>query len=195
MKQRSKLNLIISAVAMVGALLVIFYLVMVMPLRLDLIITFGVIVLADTYFLADGILKRIDDISNDTLSKQEELAKVEKGIYSVAKREETAMTERIEQLLLAVEELKADNARLNEELITQQKLFTKISMKKNQESMNKLINGNDRIAKLIVQLTSNNSTLSTETLELLNEISAALDTGNHEETYHSNVQKMPPRAE
>ena len=195
MKQRSRLNLIISAVAMVGALMVIFYLVMVMPTRLDLIITFGVIALVDTYFLTDGILKRIDDISNDSLDKQAEIAKVEKGIYSVAKREEAAMSDRIDQLVSAIEELKAENARLNEELIEQEKLFTKVNMKKNQESMNKLIGGNDRIAKLLVQLTSNNNTISTETLELLNDIAVVLEADKKKEEMYAKVQKMPPRAE
>lgn len=195
MKQRSRFNLIISAIAMMGALMVSFYLVMVMPTRLDLIITFGIIVLVDTYFLADGILKRIDDISNDSLDKQNEIAKVEKGIYSVAKREETAMTERMNQLVSAIDELKAENQRLNEELIEQQKLFTKVNMKKSQENLNKVISGNDRIAKLLVQLTSNNNTVSTETLELLSDIAAVLETDIKKEEMYANVQKMPPRAE
>lgn len=195
MKQRSRLNLIISAVAMMGALMVIFYLIMVMPARLDLIVTFGIIVLIDTYFLADGILKRIDDISNDSLNKQEELVKVDKGIYSVAKREETAMSKRFNQLILTIEKLKADNQRLNEELIQQQKLFAKVDMKKNQENINKIVSGNDRIAKLLVQLTSNNNTISTETVELLTSIAEALEPEKKKEQTYAKVQKMPPRAE
>ena len=195
MKQRSRLNLIISAVAMMGALMVIFYLIMIMPTRLDLIITFGIIVLIDTYFLADGILKRIDDISNDSLNKQEELVKVDKGIYSVAKREEAAMSKRINQLVLTIEQLKADNQRLNKELIEQQKLFAKVDMKKNQENINKIISGNDRIAKLLIQLTSNNNTISTETVELLTNIAEALEPEKKKEQTYAKVQKMPPRAE
>lgn len=195
MKQRSRLNLIISAVAMMGALMVIFYLIMIMPTRLDLIITFGIIVLIDTYFLADGILKRIDDISNDSLNKQEELVKVDKGIYSVAKREEAAMSKRINQLVLTIEQLKADNQRLNKELLEQQKLFAKVDMKKNQENINKIISGNDRIAKLLIQLTSNNNTISTETVELLNNIAEALEPEKKKEQTYAKVQKMPPRAE
>lgn len=195
MKQRSRLNLIISAVAMMGALMVIFYLIMVLPSRLDLIITFGMIVLVDSYFLADGILKRIDDISNDSLNKQAELVKVDKGIYSVAKREEAAMSQRINQLVSTIEELKADNQRLNEELIEQQKLFAKVDMKKNQENLNKIISGNDRIAKLLVQLTSNNNTISTEAVELLSSIAEALEPEKKKEQTYAKVQKMPPRAE
>ncbi len=195
MRQRPKMNLLISSTAMVGSLLVILYLIMVMPQRLDLIVTFGIIALADNYFLMDGILKRIDDISNDNLDKQSEIAKVEKGIYSIAKREESAMAERTEELARAIQSLQADNERLNQELIEQQKLFTKVSMKKSQESYAKLINGNDRVAKLLVQLTSNNNTVSTETLELLSDIATALDAKKKEEILHSNVTKMPPRAE
>ncbi len=195
MKQRPKFNLLISAVAMMGALMVIFYLIMVMPQRIDLIITFGLIVLADTYFLADGILKRIDDISNDNLDKQSELTKVGKGIYSVAKREETLFTERLEALLHTLEQLQADNIRLNKELIEQQKLLTSFSIKKDQENMNKMISGNDHITKLLVQLNDNSSEASSESLKLLSDISDVLDANKKEEQYYSNVQKMPPRAE
>ncbi len=196
MEQSPKMNLLISAVAMVGSLLVILYLILVMPQRTELIITFGVIALADTYFLVDGILKKVDDISGASLDRQSELVKVEKGIYSVAKREETTNAEKIEMLMSAIEELKAENARLNDKLIEQQKLFTKVTMKKNQESMNMLINGNDRIAKLIIQLTGNNNAVSTETLELLGEIHSIMEEKKKEEDLlKSNVRMMPPRAE
>ncbi|MDE5966986.1 MAG: hypothetical protein K2G89_09165 [Lachnospiraceae bacterium] len=195
MKQRPKFNLIISAVAMMGALMVIFYLIMVMPERIDLIITFGAIVLADTYFLADGILKRIDDISNDSLDKQTEMTKVEKGIYSVAKREESILIEKLDMLVQTITNLQADNQRLNDELIEQQKLLTKLSLKKDEENISKMISGNDRIAKLIIQLTSNNNTVSKETLQLLNDISDMLEDDKKEDVYYSKVQKMPPRAE
>ena len=195
MNQKSRMNLIVSAIAMMGALLIIFYLIMVMPTRLDLIVTFGIIVLADTYFLVDGILKRMDDISAESLNKQAEIAKVEKGIYSVAKREESAMNDRLLQLVAAIEELKAENARLNAELIEQQKLFTKVDMKKSQENMNKMINGNDRIAKLLVQLTSANNNNSAETLSVLNDIAFVLDADKTREEMNAKVHKMPPRAE
>lgn len=195
MKQRPKFNLIISAVAMMGALMVIFYLIMVMPKRIDLIITFGAIVLADTYFLVDGILKRIDDISSDSLDKQTEMTKVEKGIYSVAKREESILIEKLDTLVQTISNLQADNQRLNDELIEQQKLLTKLSLKKEQENINKMMSGNDRIAKLIIQLTSNNNTVSQETLQLLNDISDMLEEDKKEDVYYSKVQKMPPRAE
>ncbi len=196
MEQNPKMNLLISAVAMMGSLLVILYLILVMPERTELIITFGVIALADTYFLVDGILKKIDDISGASLDRQSELVKVEKGIYSVAKREEATNAEKIEMLMSAIEKLKEENSRLNDKLIEQQKLFTKVSMKKNQESMNMLINGNDRIAKLIIQLTGNNNTVSTETIELLNEIHSIMEEKKkEEELLRSNVRMMPPRAE
>lgn len=195
MKQRSRLNLIISAVAMMGALMVIFYLVMTMPTRLDLIITFGIIVLIDTYFLADGILKRIDDISNDSLNKQAEIVKVDKGIYSVAKREEAAMSDRFNQLVSMIENLVAENERLNQELMEQQKLFAKVDMKKNQENINKVVGGNDRLAKLLVQLTSNNTTAYAEVIELLDNIAKALEPEKKKEQTYAKVQKMPPRAE
>ena len=124
MKQK-KSNLLISSVAMVAAIITVFYLIMVMPEHLELIIVFSLIAIADTYFLTDGILKKIDDIANVSLDKQNEIAKVEKGIYSVAKREETTLNERFDSLITVIEELRNENSKLSAELIEQEKLFTK----------------------------------------------------------------------
>ena len=83
MKQKIKTNLLISSVAMMAALMTMIYLVATMPDRLELIIAFGLIVVADTYFLVDSIIRKVDEIANRSLDKQNELTKVEKGIYSV----------------------------------------------------------------------------------------------------------------
>lgn len=197
MKQGSKANLIISSIAMVGAFIAVLYLIFVMPSRLDLIITFSCIILADTYFFVDGIIKKIDAIADHSIDKQNELAKVEKGIYSVAKREESAASERIESLISTVESLKEDNQRLHDALIEQQKLYTKIIMKKNQENTEKTVESTDRIAKVLIQLTNNNNTVSAESLQLLQEITDALNDSNEKENLldHPNVRIMTPRAE
>ena len=193
MKQK-KSNLLISSVAMVAAIITVFYLIMVMPEHLELIIVFSLIAIADTYFLTDGILKKIDDIANVSLDKQNEIAKVEKGIYSVAKREETTLNERFDSLITVIEELRNENSKLSAELIEQEKLFTKILMKKNQENTVKVVNSSDRIAKLLVQLTSNNKEISEETIELLKDISRQLDDEALPKDL-SNVRVMTPRAE
>ncbi len=193
MKQK-KSNLLISSVAMVAAIITVFYLIMVMPEHLELIIVFSLIAIADTYFLTDGILKKIDDIANVSLDKQNEIAKVEKGIYSVAKREETTLNERFDSLITVIEELRNENSKLSAELIEQEKLFTKILMKKNQENTVKMVNSSDRIAKLLVQLTSNNKEISEETIELLKDISRQLDDEALPKDL-SNVRVMTPRAE
>ncbi len=193
MKQK-KSNLLISSVAMIAAIITVFYLIMVMPEHLELIIVFSLIAIADTYFLTDGILKKIDDIANVSLDKQNEIAKVEKGIYSVAKREETTLNERFDSLITVIEELRNENSKLSAELIEQEKLFTKILMKKNQENTVKMVNSSDRIAKLLVQLTSNNKEISEETIELLKDISRQLDDEALPKDL-SNVRVMTPRAE
>ena len=126
MKQKIKTNLLISSVAMMAALMTMIYLVATMPERLELIIAFGLIVVTDTYFLVDSIIRKVDEIANRSLDKQNELAKVEKGLYSVAKREELSMNQKMEELIATVAELKADNIRLNNELVEQQKLCTKL---------------------------------------------------------------------
>lgn len=155
----------------------------------SLIIVFGLIALADTYFLVDSIVKKIDQISEASMDKQTELVKVEKGIYSVAKREETTSIKQHESLLEQIEQLKEENQRLNAELIEQQKLCTKILIKKNQENSNKTLNSSDRISKLLVQLNGNTTSVSKETMEVLEEINKTLDT-YYNDNSQDNVRRM-----
>ncbi len=183
-----KTNLTFSAVGFVAAILIFLYLILNMPQMIELIIVFGLIALADTYFLVDSIVKKIDEISELSLDKQTELVKVEKGIYSVAKREESTNSKNNNALIEQLEQLKAENQRLNAELIEQQKLCTKILIKKSQENNNKTINSSERISKLLVQLNGNTSSSTKETLEVLEEINKTLDTyynGNND-----NVRRM-----
>ena len=171
-----KSNLTISAVGFVASILVLLYLILNMPNMTQLIIVFGVIALADTYFLVDSIVRKIDEISEATLDKQTEMVKVEKGIYSVAKREENANAKQNELLVEQIRQLKEENKRLNAELIEQQKMCTRILIKKTQEESNKTLTSSDKISKLLVQLNGNSSTSSKETLEILEEINQTLDT-------------------
>lgn len=171
-----KSNLTFSAVGFVAATLVELYLILNVPNMLELIIVFGLIALADTYFLVDSIIKKIDEISEASIDKQTELVKVEKGIYSVAKREETTNAKQHVALLEQIQQLKKENEHLNAELIEQQKLCTKILIKKTQENSNKSLNSSDRISKLLVQLNGNTSSNSKETMEILEEINKTLDT-------------------
>lgn len=98
-----KSNLTFSAVGFVAAILILLYLILNMPQMIELIIVFGLIAIADTYFLVDSIVKKIDEISELSLDKQTELVKVEKGIYSVAKREETTNNKQNAALLAQLE--------------------------------------------------------------------------------------------
>ncbi len=190
--KKTRSNLLISSVALIAALIIVFYLIMNMADHMELIIIFSLVAAVDTYFLMDNLLKRIDDITNTSIDKQTELTKVEKGIYSVAKREEANMNERFDSLFKMIEELQSENIRLNEELINQEKLFTKIIMKKNQENTIKTVNSSDRVAKLLVQLSSNNKDFSEETIDLLKELNKQL--GNDiDEIEMSNVRVMTPR--
>lgn len=156
---------------------------------IELIIVFGLIALADTYFLVDSIVKKIDEIAEVSTDKQTELVKVGKGIYSVAKREESANTRQNEALLEQLEQLRKENKKLNDELIEQQKLCTKILIKKNQEISGKSLNSSDRISKLLVQLNGNTSSASKETMEVLEEINKALD-NYYNDSKQDNVRRM-----
>ena len=183
-----KSNLTFSAVGFVASILIMLYLILNAPQMIQLIIVFGLIALADTYFLVDSIVKKIDQISEASMDKQTELVKVEKGIYSVAKREESANVKQNNALIMQIKELQEENKRLNAELIEQQKLCTKILVKKTQENSNKNLNSSDRISKLLVQLNGSTSNTSKETLEVLEEINKTLDTYYNDG--NDNVRRM-----
>ncbi len=184
-----KSNLTFSSVGFVASILVLLYLILNQPDMIEPIIVFGLIALADTYFLVDSIVKKIDEITEASMDKQNELVKVEKGIYSVAKREEATSIKQHNALLEELETLKQENARLNEELIEQQKLCTKILIKKAQENNNKTLNSSDRISKLLVQLNGTTGSVSKETLEILEDINKTLDTYYHDSN-NDNVRRM-----
>lgn len=183
-----KSSLTFSAVGFVASVLVVLYLILNVPDSIESIIVFGLIALANTYFFADGIIKKIDEISEASIDKQTELVKVEKGIYSVAKREESTNIKHNNALLEQIEQLKEENQRLNAELIEQQKLCTKILIKKSQENNNKTLNSSDRISKLLVQLNGSTNNASKETLEVLEEINKTLDTYYNDN--QDNVRRM-----
>ena len=184
-----KSNLTFSAVGFVASLLIVLYLILNTPNMVSLIIVFGLIALANTYFFVDSIMKKIDEISQASIDKQTELVKVEKGIYSVAKRDETTNIKQHDVLIEQLQQLKAENQRLNEELIEQQKLCTKIIVKKNQENNQRNLSGSDRISKLLVQLNGNNISNSKETMKVLEEINQTLDT-YYNDNNQDNVRQM-----
>jgi hypothetical protein len=183
-----KSSLTFSAVGLMASVLVVLYLILNVPTSIELIIVFGLIALANTYFFVDGITKKIDEIAEASMDKQTELVKVEKGIYSVAKREETTNLKQHDTLLEQIEQLREENQLLNQELIEQQKLCTKILVKKAQDNNNKSLNGSDRISKLLVQLNGNTVSTSKETLEVLEEINKTLDTYYNDK--QDNVRRM-----
>ena len=184
-----KANMTFSAVGLVASSIILLYLILNQPNMIQIIIIFGLIALVNTYFLVDSIVKKIDEISEASMDKQTELVKVEKGIYSVAKREESTSIKQHNALITQIEQLKEENARLNEELIEQQKLCTKILVKKSQENSNKTLNSSDRISKLLVQLNGNASSSTKDTLEILEEINKTLDT-YYNDTSKDNVRRM-----
>ena len=184
-----KSNLTFSAVGFVASAFILLYLILNAPSMIQLIIVFGLIALADTYFLVDSIVKKIDEISAASMDKQTELVKVEKGIYSVAKREETTNIKQNNALIAQLEDLKSENQRLNAELIEQQKLCTKILIKKSQENNSRNLNSSDRISKLLIQLNGNTTSNSKETLEILEEINKTLDT-YYNDGVTDNVRRM-----
>lgn len=189
MNRKSSTTLTISAVAFIAALLIDLYLILVYPSMIQVIIAVSMIVVMDTYFLVDGILAKIDEIANLNLDKQNELTKVEKGIYSVAKREEISRTQSMSAILDLMLEMKEDNNRLLSEIkddntkhvkdiLEQDKLMTKIQLKKDVDNTDRVVNSTEKMAILITKMATANSRSSNETIEILNDICRELEQRN-----------------
>lgn len=196
MKSKSQTTLTISAVAFVAALLIDLYLIIAFPSNIELIIAVSLIVIVDTYFLVDGILAKVDDIASIAIDKQNELTKVEKGIYSVAKREEISRAQSMSALLDMMLEMKDENTKLYQELLDQDKLMSKLQIKKDSDNATKIVNSNERLAVLIAQSATANAKSQNEAIEILNDICKELEqrNGNLNGDY-SHLRVMKSRAE
>lgn len=178
MKHKSGSTLTISAVAFIASLLVDIYMMLVYPSAVEVIIAVSLIVIVDTYFMVDAILAKVDEVVSLNLDKQNELTKVQKGIYSVAKREEIARGKDMSGVVDLMIEMKNENASLMNSLIEQDKVMTKLAVKKDMDNTTKVVNSNERIAVLIAQMATANAKSSTEALEILNDICKELESRN-----------------
>lgn len=177
---KSQSILTISAVAFVAALLVDLYLIIAAPSNIELIIAVSLIVVVDTYFFVDGILAKVDEIAAVNIDKQNELTKVEKGIYSVAKREEISRQQNMDAVVNLMKEMKDENAKLYGELIEQDKVMAKLSIKKDMDNTSKIVNSNERVAVLLAQMATANAKSQDEAIEILNDICKELEERNRE---------------
>ncbi len=198
MKLKSQSTLTISAVAFIAALLIDLYLILVYPSSIELIIAVSLIVIVDTYFMVDGILAKVDEIASVNIDKQNEMTKVQKGIYSVAKREEVSRTQSMSALLDIILELKDENAKLYDELLKQDKLMSKLQIKKEEDNTTKIVNSNERLAVLIAQMATANAKSQNEAIEILNDICKELEERNgslNTANEYSHLRVMKTKAE
>jgi hypothetical protein len=128
--------------------------------------------------MVDGILAKVDEIASINIDKQNELTKVEKGIYSVAKREEIAHTQSMSAILDMMMELKDENSKLMNDLIEQDKVMTKLEIKKDADNTTKVVNSNERIAILLAQMATTSANSEKEAIEILNDICKELEERN-----------------
>lgn len=178
MNHKSQSTLTISAVAFIAALLIDLYLIMVYPASVGVIIAVSLIVIVDTYFMVDGILAKVDEIASVNIDKQNEITKVQKGIYSVAKREEISRTQSMSALLDIILELKDENNRLYSELIEQDKSASKLKLEQDDANITKVLDSNERLAVLIAQMATSNARNNEEAIEILNDICRELEERN-----------------
>lgn len=187
MRHKKSANLTISAVAFVASFLVDLYLIISSPQYIEVIIAISLIVVVDTYFLVEGILNKVDDIASIQIDKQNELTKVEKGIYSVAKREEISRNQSMSAILDMMLELKDENATLMRELINQNGMMSKLSIKKEMDNTSKIVNSNEKLAVLIAQSVTANAKSQEEAIEILNDICRELEQSNGR--YNENAEQ------
>ena len=198
MKGKSSI-LTISAVAFIAALLVDIYLIFAYPSSIELIIAISLIVIVDTYFLVDAIIDKVDQIVSLNIDKQNELTKVEKGIYSIAKREEVSRNQSMSALLDIIMEFKGDNSKLQTELMNQDALLTKLQIKKEIDNTSLIVNSNERLAILIAQMATSNAKSQNEAIEILNDICKELEQRNEklneDNNDYSHLRVMQSKAE
>lgn len=175
MKHKKSATLTISAVAFVAALLVDLYMIIAYPAKLSVIIAISLIVVIDTYFLVDSILSLVDDIASINIDKQNEITKVQKGIYSVAKREELSRNESMSSLVDTLTSMKEENAKLMNDLLEQDKVINKFQIKKSMDNTTQIVNSNEKLAMLIAQMATANAKSSDEAIEILNDICKELE--------------------
>lgn len=198
MKNKSSSILSISAVAFIASLLVDIYMMLVYPSAVEIIIAVSLIVIVDTYFMVDAILAKVDEVVSLNLDKQNELTKVQKGIYSVAKREEISRNKDMSGVVDLMLAMKNENATLMNSLIEQDKVMTKLSIKKDMDNTTKVVNSNERIAVLIAQMATANAKSSSEALEILNDICKELESRNgilENSNDYSHLRVMKSKAE
>lgn len=198
MRHKSQSTLTISSVAFIASFLVDLYLIVAYPASIEIIIAVSLIVIVDTYFMVDGILAKIDDITSVHIDKQNELTKVEKGIYSVAKREEIARAQSMTAILDMILDFKDENCKLTNELIEQDKVIHKLQIKKDSDNTTKFVNSNERLAVLIAQMATANSKSQNEVIEILNDICKALEDRNEKSessNEYSHLRVMKSKAE
>ena len=182
MKHKKSATLTVSAVAFVAALLVDLYMIIAYPAKLSVIIAISLIVVIDTYFLVDSILSLVDDIASINIDKQNELTKVQKGIYSVAKREEISRGESMSSLVDTLTSMKEENAKLMNDLLEQDKVINKFQVKKNMDNTTQIVNSNEMLAMLIAQMATANAKSSDEAIEILNDICKELEERNENQS-------------
>ena len=182
MKHKKSATLTVSAVAFVAALLVDLYMIIAYPAKLSVIIAISLIVVIDTYFLVDSILSLVDDIASINIDKQNELTKVQKGIYSVAKTEEISRGESMSSLVDTLTSMKEENAKLMNDLLEQDKVINKFQVKKNMDNTTQIVNSNEKLAMLIAQMATANAKSSDEAIEILNDICKELEERNENQS-------------
>ncbi len=143
-KDNNKQTVIIPLMAMAVLLIVELYVMTHMPGNYPALIIVTVLFLVSAYFLGNGILKEIQNNKMRAEEQYEAITKSGKASYILLKKA-------FEQL----EEIEGNSKKPAEDIITAQKAIAKVTISRNKENTDALMNSNDKVLEKIFDFEEN----------------------------------------
>ena len=143
-KDNNKQTVIIPLMAMAVLLIVELYVMTHMPGNYLALIIVTVLFLVSAYFLGNGILKEIQNNKMRAEEQYEAITKSGKASYILLKKA-------FEQL----EEIEGNSKKPAEDIITAQKAIAKVTISRNKENTDALMNSNDKVLEKIFDFEEN----------------------------------------
>ena len=143
-KDNNKQTVIIPLMVMAVLLIVDLYVIINMPGNYLALIIVTVLFLVSAYFLGNGILKEIQNNKMRAEEQYEAITKSGKASYILLKKA-------FEQL----EEIEGNSKKPAEDIITAQKAIAKVTISRNKENTDALMNSNDKVLEKIFDFEEN----------------------------------------
>lgn len=143
-KENSKLTVILPLMIMATLLIIDLYVMIHMPGNYLVLAVVSLLFLISAYFFGNGILKEIQNSKICAREQYEAISKSGKASYILLKKA-------FEQL----EEIEGNSKKPAEEIITAQKAIAKVTINRNKENTDALMNSNDKVLEKIFDFEEN----------------------------------------